>query len=444
MYGVHEMMRSPVRAGSTRLARFAYTLPMLVVALLVAACDVPSGPSSAGAQDAERVVVHATNPAGVPLHPEERSRALSGRLADGAEVVVVRWADDRGWLEVRASDGTQGWISARYTRPPPTTRPTTTTVTPGSPDPWASRESCLAALAALPSRDAGRVRIASWNLRWFPDGSSNGPSETPTDVEWAACILASLRVDAVALQEIQLHDRGVAAIERIRERLAAHTGGRWEARFDACPRDNRQHVGWLVDVSRARIVDAAQVDAINPQGGCSHHLRPGLAVYLRFEGGLDASLLVTHLDSGRSPRDHGNRVRSVEAIGRAATELAERHGDADVLVLGDLNTMGCDGCTPAVDAAAELDALDAALAARIRRVQGAVPCTEYYRGRGSLLDHVLVTRATAELAPDARLEAHGPCAQHRCQLPRGVRPPMLTHLSDHCPVVVELDGADRD
>lgn len=405
-----------------------------VLAVALAACDAP--PPSAGAQDRERVVLSATSPAGVPVHPTERSPQLSARIPGGAEVDVVRWSADRRWLEVRAIDGTRGWITARYVAPPGTR--------PRPLDAWSSREACLAALRSVPPRDPARARLASWNLRWFPDGSTGGPSATPTDVEWAACILATLRADVVALQEIVLSDRGRAAVATLARRLGELTGGRFEARFDRCPRDGRQHVGWLVDVTRASIVAEEQLDAINPRGGCSHHLRPGHALYLRFARGLDLSAVVVHLDSGQEPRDSTNRRASFRAIAEAAGALSRARGDEDVLVLGDLNTMGCRDCSPRLEAVAELEALDAAIAPRLRRVPASAACTELYRGEGSLLDHALVTAATREAAQSARVEVHGPCAQHRCRVPRGARPPMLDHLSDHCPLVLELDARDLD
>src|SRR5690606_24802655 len=164
--------------------------------VLALGCDAEP---RAGAQDRARVVLRATSPAGVPLHPAERAPEVSGRIADGAEVEVLRWAGDRRWLEVRAIDGTRGWSTARYGAPEGT---------PAAPlDPWSSREACLAALEGAPSRDPARARLASWNLRWFPDGSSGGSSDTPTDVEWAACVLATPRADVVALQEIVLSER---------------------------------------------------------------------------------------------------------------------------------------------------------------------------------------------------------------------------------------------
>ena len=37
-----------------------------------------------------------------------------------------------------------------------------------------------------------------------------------------------------------------------------------------------------------------------------------------------------------------------------------------------------------------------------------------------------------------RLEVRGACAEHRCALPRGETPHAVAHLSDHCPLVLEL------
>ncbi len=429
-------------ARTTPLGGGAYTsrgtiarlvLRAALAAVLCAGCGEDH--ARAGAQDRERVVLRATSPAGVPLHSGERTSDVSDRLPDGSEVEVLRWSADGRWLEVRAIDGARGWITARYVAPDGT-RATL--------DPWSSREACLASIRERPPRDPSRARVVSWNLRWFPDGSSGGPSATPSDVEWIACLLTSLRADAVALQEIVLHERGRAAVDQLRARLDALTGGRWEARFDRCPRDGRQHVGWLIDASRVRVLGERQLDAVNPRGGCAGSLRPGHAVRLRFAGGLDLSAMVAHLDAGQSPRDHGHRQASYRAIARAARELAREHGDDDVLVLGDLNTMGCRECAPAIEAAAELASLDALAGPSLRRVTPGVACTELYRGEGSLLDHALASRAMRELAPSARVEVHGPCAAHACRLPRGARPPMLEHLSDHCPIAIELDARDLD
>lgn len=394
-------------------------------------------PDLASAQT-ERVVLRATNPRGVPIHPGEGSRQMSGRLPDGSEVSVVRWGEGRRWLEVRADDGTRGWIVRRYLRreDAPASRDV-------APDVFRSLGECETVLASRSRAAPGGPRIASWNVRWFPDGSSRGPGDHATDVPHLACVIASLDVDAIALQEIMLHERGVRAIERLVSALDQRTGGRWRARFDGCPRDGRLHVGWLVNEARVRVEGVTQLDALNPVGGCRHRLRPGLAMYLRFANGPDLHAIVLHLDSGVEDRDYRNRGQSLVALEGAIAMLRPR--DDDVLVIGDLNTMG--RRAPAVSAQDELAVRDATLAGltpALRRVESDVPCTAYYRRRGSLLDHALVSVAMVELPRSRVVEVTGACERYRCRLPRGAHPPSLERLSDHCPIVLQLDAADRD
>lgn len=312
-----------------------------------------------------------------------------------------------------------------------------------SSDPFTSLAACEAHLEGRGEAAPRAPRVASWNLRWFPDGGTGGPGGRATDVPHLACVIAALDVDAIAVQEVMLHPRGERAVSALTEALDARTGGRWTARFDDCRRDGRQHVGWLVNEARARVEATTVLDEINPLGGCSHHLRPGLAVYLRFEGGPDLHAVVVHLDSGIDGRDHRHRAQSLEALGPALRRLRPR--DDDAIVIGDFNTMG--RRRPRVRAPAEIAALDqtiGGLTPALRRLDPSVPCSQYYRGRGSLLDHALVTAAMTEIGGSARAEVHGPCRAHDCRLPRRGRPAALAHLSDHCPIVVTLGGGESD
>jgi endonuclease/exonuclease/phosphatase family metal-dependent hydrolase len=289
------------------------------------------------------------------------------------------------------------------------------------------------------------VRIATWNVRWFPDGRPGGsdPQRT-TDLDWLGCAIAGLSVDAIALQEVLLHERGRAALDRLLTALDRRTGGRWQAIDDGCPPEH-QHLVFLVDTSRARIESHRTIAEFNPTGhACEQRLRPGLLVRLRFGGGLDLSVLALHLDSGTTPRDYARRRLSLARLAEVTRELAA--SDPDLLVVGDFNTMGCRGCDPRQSANAEIATLEGELAAAGLRVLAPTErCTEYSGSHASLLDHVAASAAMTELPRQARAEVAGVCALLACRHPpRDPRPAALERLSDHCPIVVELEDVDRD
>jgi endonuclease/exonuclease/phosphatase family metal-dependent hydrolase len=250
-------------------------------------------------------------------------------------------------------------------------------------------------------------------------------------------------VQALALQELLLHERGERALGRLRQRLDALTGGRWEVELDRCPRDEgRQHVGLLYDASRAERLAVETVDALsgNRGDGCDGFMRPGLAVALRFAGGLDAWLVTVHLDSGTDDRAFDRRARAYAAFGDLRAHLARVYVDDDIVVLGDLNTMGNDRGVSGLDEIGQLErALDRASFRRLWLEPG---CTQIARGRTSMLDHVLVTTELREIAPSARARVEGPCGQSRCRVARD--DPWLAHISDHCPVTVTLSAEDLD
>lgn len=306
-------------------------------------------------------------------------------------------------------------------------------------------EAVLAPVTSESASAAGlaEVRVGTLNVRWFPDGDARGPGERSTDVDTLAASIADLHVQALGLQEILLSERGERALERLRARLGALTGARWETVLDDCPRDEgRQHVGLLYDASAAERLAVRRVDALsgNDGDGCAGFMRPGLGVALRFRGGFDAWLVVVHLDSGTDDRAYERRGRAYQAFASLRGELSRAYADEDVLVLGDLNTMGSDRGVSGLDEIGELErALDRASFRRLWLEPG---CTEISGGRASMLDHVIVSSATAELAPSARAAVSGPCGRSRCRVSRD--DPWLGHVSDHCPVTVTFEGADRD
>ncbi len=71
------------------------------------------------------------------------------------------------------------------------------------------------------------------------------------------------------------------------------------------------------------------------------------------------------------------------------------------------------------------------------------PCTEYYRGHGGWLDHVLVSREMQEV-PQAAARVTGYCAVKSCAPIGDEKPAAYQQLSDHCPLVFQIDHRDLD
>lgn len=321
----------------------------------------------------------------------------------------------------------------------------------GPATPFKSLEDCEAHLKR-PRRAVQRgPRIGSWNIRWFPNGTSHGKDpETRTDLPWLACAIASLDVDVLAVEEITQDPEGRGALLDVLAKLDAYTHGSWRAELDECSGSGRQHVGFLYDSSRVVMSEVGAVAGLNPgNGACALNLRPGFGAYARFVHGPDLWLVAVHLDSGVTARDFDHRALSISRLGGVAAELAARTRDDDLLMLGDFNTMGCKGCEGGdVSAAEELARIDAALhdvaLSRVPMPEGRA-CSHYYRGRGGLLDHVVTRVGMRELRATAETEAQGLCALLGCQpISRRSPQPALARLSDHCPIVVELEAVDSD
>lgn len=390
---------------------------------------------------ARKVRVVAKHPLGVPLHPEERDNSVSGRLRDGSEVRVVSKSSDGRWLEVVASDGQRGWITIRYA--PELAESEVRAAVELAPDSvFHSKQACEKLVASRRAeRKPTRARIMSYNVRRFPDGDR----ASRTDVEWLACVIASSNADLVAVQEFKNRTQSKGALDQLLGRLDALTKGRWLARFDDCP--SVMHVGVLYDETRVKALSFDTFASLNPHGeACKDQLRPGFGGYFRFVGGFDAHVISVHLKSMPTRRALDLRRQSLRGLGAAVERARAAHRDDDVILVGDLNSMGCRKCSPPVASSAEIAELDDALAKtdpRLRRVRARPGCTHYFHGEGALLDHFLVTESLAELGADESARVSGYCGELVCN-PLGTKqePMAYRRLSDHCPVV--LDFADRD
>jgi endonuclease/exonuclease/phosphatase family metal-dependent hydrolase len=406
----------------------------------------PVAPASAAAADVVPgtvVRLVARHASGVPLHPARESPDVSGRLPDGTEARVISVEAGGRWLQIEAGD-VRGYVTRRYlAKAARTGRPV---LAPSSP--WSYRDAFLTALRARTSqRTPGSARVGAWNLRWFPDGQPGSAAPaTGTDLEWLACAIAWLDVDVLALSEIKHGARAELALSTLRQHLERLTGAPYRSVLDDCPRGASQHVGFLFRPARARLGRLTTLGELNPHATpCKDQLRPGLAGYFRFPGGLDLTLVAVHLKSGPDARDLTLRDRSFAAFATAREASARVAADRDVLVLGDMNTMGCESCSPAVTPSAELARVDALLARGawpFRRVPSDVPCSHFYGGKATLLDWAAASDL-GELPAARTARVGGLCAELGCvTVPAelGAR----KRLSDHCPLVVELDDHDDD
>jgi endonuclease/exonuclease/phosphatase family metal-dependent hydrolase len=300
------------------------------------------------------------------------------------------------------------------------------------------------------ARTHGVARLATWNVRWFPDGVAEDTTSTNqrTNVGWLACAIAYLNVDAIALEEVKSESRSASALNALVDRLTELTRKPHVYRLDSCPDENSQHLAWVINESLVKASGFRNHAAINPSGeACAARLRPGFGVNLSFPGGLDLHAIAVHLKSGRERSDFLQRRRSIKGIGVAASEVERSLGDTDVVVLGDFNTMGCDGCPQVERGAAEALDVDTALAGLrlpMRRIPSTLGCSHYYQSEPALLDHVLVTSKTAELPLSTKVEVEGYCRDLQCEPRTGSLPSAARELSDHCPIVVEVLDRDLD
>ncbi len=295
---------------------------------------------------------------------------------------------------------------------------------------------------SVPPPAEDHFRVVTWNIRFFPEPS--------TDVERTAEVLADLNADLIAVQEIADSRALASMLDQVNSRFArqARESGQGSSRrYDYELAESGGHggqfVGYVYDENAVELSDVKTLTSLQ----MTPDLRPGLFARVKSKrGGLDFQVIVMHTDSGTRDRDYQNRVRFLDSLG---VELGERRAaDADVIVLGDLNTMGRlaeDGLARVGwdEEVANLDRRAGEMG--LSRLPNSPSCTEYYRGRGSFLDHILVSTAMTEAPTGSVARVFGYCAEADCQpIDQENMPYDYVHVSDHCPVVIDLIDADRD
>ena len=348
-----------------------------------------------------------------------------------------------GALWVHCSGGLPAWgsPSAEAAAGNAVSRPATAVA-------WESRGACEDALRRGPRSIAGSVRIASWNIRWFPDNQLATQGSAPgTDLRWLSCAIALLRAPLLAVQEFRVHPSAVARTEELLRLLDARTGGKWQVRLDDCPRESDTRVGFLYDAARVRAADFNTFPELSGATDCRNDLHPGLSGRFVFEA-FDATVISVHARWGFEQQSLEWRRSARSRLSSVVARAAESAGDADVIVLGDFNTNGARGVGAALSAAAEIGELQTAVRHGTPGMRLLPPdrrCTQHEpHGEAHLLDHALVSREMQELPPLAAAQVAGICSSRQCSAAGVTGSPYYERLSDHCPIVIELADLDLD
>jgi endonuclease/exonuclease/phosphatase family metal-dependent hydrolase len=273
-------------------------------------------------------------------------------------------------------------------------------------------------------------------------------SAEPTDIEWVVCAIRWMHLDLLAVQESLATPKADQAWDTITTQLSNQTGDRWRWHRQPCGRPDDHHIGLLWNDSRVAL---SQFDSLwefnakadNGSNPCTYGLRPGqyARVKSRTTNGVDFHVIAVHLKSGPTVFAVGERQKAFNRIDKAVAPLLKQ--DQDVVILGDFNTMGAGDRQSQLSELKYLRRFVAKEKPGFTDLEVHPQCSQYFRGIGGQLDHVLVTQAMKEVDVNS-VQVTGYCALAGCQRIRGDYPPAYRHLSDHCPVVLEIDNRDQD
>ena len=262
----------------------------------------------------------------------------------------------------------------------------------------------LAAAAAIVVRCScgdDPLRVATFNIENYP--------RSEQQVDGAFSLLDELEVQAVAAQEITKPD----VFERdAQQRLGAswrfvHSGS------------GRQRVGVLYDSAVFELLGSR----VHRQTVTYKDAKPVLEARLRpRRGGETLRFFSLHLKAGgEHAATRATQLRALTPVVAEAARSGER-----VIVAGDYNATGPDDRTGIARFAAKTG---------LHWATEDLECTAYWARRdecrGSALDHVVTSVATAEAT------ARGPCETEGCQ-PGNSCPAFHAQVSDHCPVTLDL------
>lgn len=261
----------------------------------------------------------------------------------------------------------------------------------------------IAALSFALPRCEDTERIATLNLENYPKHPQQGPA--------AFAMIRDLDVSAVALQEITRPQQLAA---EAREQL----GPSWS--FVWADTGGFQRVGFLYDTDEMTVLSTQA----HSETLLHRQAKPALEVVVQPRGADEPlHVFVVHLKATSKSED----IRAQQLAALAPILKARRDAGKRVVFMGDFNSTN-DGDRQRISELSATLGMDWA--------SEGLPCTNYWSRKdrciGHPLDHVLSWEA-----PES-IEVGGGCATDGCD-PGDTCPIYHSQISDHCPVVVELN-----
>lgn len=326
-------------------------------------------------------------------------------------------------------------------------RETLDRVTPHESTAWTSRSDCEELLAGR-AQSSRPPRIATWNIRYFPDSveEEQPDADEATDVAWAACAIASLDVDILVVQEFKNHDVGLAKQQELVEELNALTGGDWQLELDQCSPKEVQHPGFLFDSSRVSGEEFREIPGLNPDPVCSNVVSPGFGGYFKVAGGPDFHLVAVHSVTGASQSSFEKRALVTAAMESVVADAYAINSDQDIVFAGDFNTVGCESCDPVLsdeDEVAELGQGVAAFEPSLTLLPKTQDCTRVADDMPHI-DHIIAAASMTEVPEGSQVHVSGICEEISCDRQVNWLEDAYDRLSDHCPLVLDLAELDDD
>lgn len=288
------------------------------------------------------------------------------------------------------------------------------------------------------------IDVATFNIEWFPckdDGAmmqrygihlSHPPRGEATDVRALFRMLSRLNLELLAVEEI-VDTRMFADSAR------HYMGDRYK--FIYAPGRGSQKVGFLYDSTRLRLIGAPEVYndlLLKPDSW----LRPAFRAYFKtLPEGFDFHAIVTHLKA--APRGWKQRQKQWNALHEILRKLPEKTGDADIILLGDMNNVSKrreQEFKPIMD---ELGFY------RVTRELNGMPSNYWMadwhaqRLEASLIDQIFVSADAKVEYIEGSVHVAGMCASAFDGYVNGDFPLYYRKISDHCPVIARF-RVDRD